>query len=451
MFKKKKVDNKKIIESRRLIKEAQETIKLEKINIKKSKREEFRKTKFYKFMKKTFRFINFDRVTYSFSEVLVVTFLSLLVGAFACFSVVTILSGGKNYFQTSKELSKLMEVYEIITNNYNGDIDKNALIEEAINGMLSSVGDKYTGYFDSTSTEEFNEFVTGVYEGIGCKITNYEDKIKVVEVFDNGPSFKAGLLPDDLITSVDNQDVKGMTVEEVSNYIKGKKESSIDVVVLRGENEVKLTIIRGKVDTPVVTSKTFLHNGKLVGYLGISMFSLSSATQFSESLKKLEETEIDSLIIDVRGNNGGYLANVTKIVSELLPKGKVVYQVEKNEVKEKIYDKDDISRDYPIAVLINGSSASASEILAAAIKESYGGYVVGTTTYGKGTVQQTKKLSDGTMIKFTVENWLTPNGNWINDVGIEPTHYVKMEESYYKNPVDEADMQLQKALELVSE
>ena len=451
MFKKKKVDNKKIIESRRLIKEAQETIRLEKINIKKNKREEFRKTKFYKFLKKTFRFINFDKVTYSFSEVLVVTVLSLLVGAFACFSAVTILSGGKNYFQTSKELSKLIEVYEIITNNYNGDIDKNTLIEDAINGMLSSVGDEYTGYFDSTSTEEFNELVTGVYEGIGCKIMNYEDKIKVVEVFDNGPANKAGLLPDDLITSVDDQNVKGMTVEEVSNYIKGKKEASIDVVVLRGEKEVKLTITRGKVDTPVVTSKTFLHNGKLVGYLGISMFSLSSATQFSDSLEKLEATGIDSLIIDVRGNNGGYLTNVTKIVSELLPKGKVIYQVEKNDVKEKIYDKDDISRDYPIAVLINGSSASASEILAAAIKESYGGYVVGTTTYGKGTVQQTKQLSDGTMIKFTIENWLTPNGNWINDVGIEPTHQVKMEETYYDNPVDDNDLQLQKALELISE
>lgn len=451
MFKNKKKDNKKIIESRRLIKEAQETIRVEKINIKKNKREEFRKTKFYKFLKKTFRFINFDKDTYSFSEVLVVTVLSLLVGAFACFSVVTILSGGKNYFQTSKDLSKLMEVYEIITNNYNGDIDKNMLIDEAINGMLSSVGDEYTGYFDSSSTEDFNEFVSGVYEGIGCTIMSFEDKIKVVSVFDNGPAFKAGLLSEDLIVSVDNKEVKDMTVEEVSNYIKNKKSASIEVFVLRGEKELKLTIVRGKVDTPVITSKTFQNNGKNIGYLGISMFSLSSASQFSASLKKLEETGIDSLIIDVRGNNGGYLTNVTKIVNELLPKGKVIYQVEKNNVKEKIYDKDNVSRSYPIAVLINGSSASASEILAAAIKESYGGYVVGTTTYGKGTVQQTKQLSDGTMIKFTVENWLTPNGNWINDVGVEPTHYVKMEESYYDNPIDEADMQLQKALELVSE
>lgn len=451
MFKNKKKDNKKILESKRLIKEAQETIRLEKINIKKSKREEFRKTKFYKFLKNTFKFINFDKDTYSFSEVLVVTVLSLLVGAFASFSVLIMVTGGKTYFKTSKELSKFMEVYKIITENYNGNVDKDELIEEAINGMLSSVGDEYTGYFDSETTDEFNELVTGVYEGIGCTITSFENKVKVVEVFENGPAFKAGLQAGDLITFVDNQDVSKMTLDEVSGYIKNKKEASVDVIVLRENKELNLKITRGKVDTPVVTSKTFELNGKKIGYLGISMFSSTSATQFSEKLKKLEENGIDSLIIDVRGNNGGYLSNVTTILNSLLPKGKVIYQMEKNDVKEKTFDKTDESREYPIVVLTNGYSASASEILAAAIKESYGGYVVGTTTYGKGTVQQTKVLSDGTMIKFTVENWLTPDGNWINDVGIKPTHEIKMSESYYDNPKDENDLQLQKALELVSE
>lgn len=451
MFKNKKKDNRKIIESRRLIKEAQETIRLEKINIKKSKKEEFRKTKFYKFLKKIFKFINFDKDTYSFSEVLIVTVLSLLVGAFASFSAIIIVTGGKSYFNSSKELSKFIEVYDIITENYNGDVDKKILIEEAINGMLSSVGDEYTGYFDSENTENFNELVTGVYEGIGCTITSFEDKVKVVEVFDNGPAFKAGLLSNDLIVSVDNKNVSDMTLDEVSSYIKNKKEASVEVVVLRGDAEVNLKIVRGKVDTPVVTSKTFDIDSKKIGYLGISMFSSSSANQFSEKLSKLEKDGINGLIIDVRGNNGGYLSDVTTIMNELLPKGSVIYQIEKNGVKEKTFDKTDGSKDYPIVVLTNGTSASASEILAAAIKESYGGYVVGTTTYGKGTVQQTKILSDGTMLKFTVENWLTPEGNWINDVGIKPTHEVKMDESYYDNPVDENDTQLQKALELVNE
>ena len=451
MFKKNKDDNKKILESRRLIKEAQETIRLEKMNIKKSKREDFKKTKFYKFMKKTFKFINFEKNTYSFSEVLVVTVLSLLVGAFACLSVISIAFDGGKYLRSSKELSKLIEVYETITNNFNGGVDKKELIDSAINGMMTSIGDEYTGYFDSSSTEDFNELVTGVYEGIGCSITTFEDKIKVMEVFENGPAYKGGLKVGDLITSVDDQSVKSMTVEEVSNYIKTKKDATVSMSVLRGEETLTLTIVRGKVDTPVVTTKTFEVNGKKVGYLGISMFSLSSATQFTNGLNKLETTGIDSLIIDVRGNTGGYLTNVTKIINGLLPKGKVIYQTERNGVKQEFLDKDDVSRSYPIAVLINGSSASASEILAAAIKESYGGYVVGTTTYGKGTVQQTKVLSDGTMIKFTVENWLTPDGNWINDLGVSPTHEVKMDDAYYSDPIDEKDTQLQKALELVSE
>lgn len=450
MFKRKKTDNKRILESKRLIKEAQEKIKIEKLNIKKSKREEFKKTRFYKFLKKTFKFINFDKDTYKFSEVLIITVLSLLIGAFSCFSVFTIIFGGRSYFRYSKELSKFIEVYEIITENYNGSVDKNELIDSAINGLISSVGDEYTGYYDSESKEDFDSSVNGVYEGIGCSIMSSEDKMIIVEVFENGPADKAGLMSDDVIKTVDDQHVDNMTLEEISDYIKTKESPVISMVVLRDGKEVKLKITRGNVETPVVTSKTFTANDKKVGYLGISMFSLTASKQFESKLKKLESENIDSLIIDVRGNSGGYLTSVTSIVSQLLPVGKTIYQIEKGDVKDSFVDKTLSKKSYPIAVLVNGSSASASEILAAAIKESYGGFVVGTTTYGKGTVQQTKTLSDGTMIKLTVENWLTPLGNWVNDVGIEPTHQVNMENIYYENPIDENDNQLQKAIELVS-
>jgi len=450
MFKHKKIENKKILESKKLIREAKEKIRLEKLNIKKSKKEEFKKTKFYKFLKRTFKFINFDKDTYSFSEVLIITVLSLLVGAFSCFSVFTIISGGKNYLKSSRELSKFIEVYEIITENYNGNIDKELLVEDAINGMMSSLGDEYTGYYDSDSKQDFDSSVNGVYEGIGCTITLTDGQLKIVEVFENGPSYKAGLLPNDVIISVDDKSVEKMSLDDVSSYIKNKESSTVNMVVLRDKKEITLKITRGSVETPVVTSKTYDVNNKKVGYLGISMFSLTASKQFESKLKKLEKEDIDSLIIDVRGNNGGYLSAVTNIVSQLLPIGKTIYQIEKNNNKESFVDKTLGKKTYPIAVLVNGSSASASEILAASIKESYGGYVVGTTTYGKGTVQQTKTLSDGTMIKVTVENWLTPQGNWVNDVGIEPTHQVNMEDIYYDEPVAANDTQLQKALELVS-
>ena len=165
----------------------------------------------------------------------------------------------------------------------------------------------------------------------------------------------------------------------------------------------------------------------------------------------MEEDGIESLVIDVRDNNGGYLTTVTDIANYLLPKGEVIYQVQDNNKKRKVTkDKTATKRDYPIAILTNNGSASASEILAAVIKESYNGYVVGEKTYGKGTVQQVRKLKDGSMIKYTVENWLTPDGNWINNVGITPTDEIALTEEYFKNPSDESDNQLQKALELVS-
>ena len=445
----KKVD-KKILQSKKVIEEAKEKIKLEKKNIRARKREEFKKTKFYKFLSNTFSFIKVEKDTYSFSEVLVVTIFSLLVGAFACLSVFAVLSGGRDYFKLSRELSKFVEVYDTLVDNYNGEIDKDKLIDEAIDGMISSVGDNYTSYVDAEGSDEFDELVGGVYEGIGCTIQLQESGIKVIEVFDDSPAEKAGLKVDDIILKVDEKDATKMSSDEIANYIKNKESAEIDMVVLRDEKEVQITLTRGEVETPVVNSAIYEKNGKKVGYLSISIFSSVSSKQFKIKLEELEKDGIDSLVIDVRSNNGGYLSEVTDIASQLLSKGDIIYQVEKDDKKETTKDKTSTKREYPVAVLVNQSSASASEILAAAIKESYGGYVVGTVTYGKGTVQQTKKLSDGSMIKYTIENWLTPDGNWINEVGIEPTHEVELSEEYYSNPTVENDNQLQKALELVS-
>lgn len=442
---------KKNLESKKIIKEAKEKIKLEKRNIKERKKEQFRKTKFYKIFSRLFSFIRVDRDTYNFSEVLVITLSSLVIGAFSCFSVMTIISGGRNYFKLSKELEKFVEVYDTIVENYNGELDKDALIDNAIDGMVSSVGDVYTSYVDSEGTDEFNKLVGGTYEGIGCTIQLQEVGIVVMEVFANSPSVKAGLQAGDVVLKIDGQDVKKMNTEELANYIKTKSSSKIEMTVLRGEKKLDLTLERDKVETPVVNSAIYTENGKTVGYLSISMFTSSAAKQFKDKLEDLEAKGIKGLVIDVRNNSGGYLTTVTDIVSELLPKGKVIYQVEKNGKREFTKDKTNAHREYPIVVLANESSASASEILAAAIKESYGGYLVGTKTYGKGTVQQTKELSDGSMIKYTVENWLTPDGHWINEKGVEPTNDVKLTDVYYNNPVIENDSQLQKGLELASQ
>lgn len=448
---KNKIFNKKISESKKKIKEEKEKIKIEKRNIKKNKREKFYNSKFGKGVKKVVSFLRVDRECYSFSEIFIVTIISLLVGAFSCFSVFIVITGGKNYFVLSKDLNKFVEVYETIANNYYDDVDKEKLIEEAINGMVSSVGDVYTSYVDTENTLEFDELVSGTYEGIGCTIQLTENGIVVIEVYDDSPADKAGLKEGDIVLKANDKDAKEMSANELSNYIKNESDSKIKLVVLRGEEEKELTLTRGTVETPVVNSAIYEKNGKKVGYLSISMFTSVAAKQFSNKLDSLEDEGIDSLIIDVRDNNGGYLTTVTDIVSELLPKGKVIYQIKKDDDIDSTKDKTYANKDYPIAVLVNGGSASASEILAAAIKESYDGYVVGTKTYGKGTVQQTRKLSDGSMIKYTIENWLSPDGNWIDGVGVEPTDEVQLSEEFYNNPIVENDSQLQKALELVSE
>lgn len=443
-------NNKKILESKRIIKEEKKKINLIKKNLRKEKKNKFKKTKFGKFIFRLGSIFSDDKNNYSFSEVFVVTLVSLIIGAFACFSVLTIFTGGRNYFKLSKELSKFYDAYDTITDNYYGDISKEELVDSAISGMVSSVGDIYTSYSDTDTTSKFDEMVNGTYEGIGCVIQQSETDMKIITVYDNSPAEKAGLKVDDKIIKVDDIDISTTTASKLGDYIKSEANDKITMTIIRGEEEKVVTLSREKIEIPVVNAKTFESNGKKIGYLQISIFSSVANKQFKENLEKLEKDGIDGLIIDVRNNNGGYLTTVTDITSSLLPKGKIIYQIQKDDKKVATKDKTSTKREYPIAVLVNGGSASASEILAGAIKESYKGYVVGTKTYGKGTVQQVKKLSDGSMIKYTVENWLTPDGNWINEKGIEPTNIVDMDSTYYENPSDENDNQLQKALQLVS-
>ena len=448
-------DNKKILEYKKIIKEQKKKIKLEKRTIRRKRRENFKKSKFGKtwlgkLLTKIF-FIFSDKDNYSFSELFATTIVSLILGFFACFSVVMIISGGRNYFWVGKELGKFYDVYQILVNNYNGDIDNDKLIDEAISGMVSSVGDVYTSYNDVEVADAFDQMVSGTYEGIGCTIQQTEKGISVVEVYDGSPAKKAGIKVGDIIKSVDDKDASELGSLALSNYIKTEAKAKVKMVIVSDEKEQTLTLKRATIEIPSIVKKTFTKNDKKIGYLGITLFSSVSAKQFSRELAELEKENIDALVIDVRGNNGGYLTSVTDIASDLLPKGKVIYQTQKNDEKTATKDKTSAKREYPIAILADGNSASASEILVGSIKESYKGYVVGTKTYGKGTVQQVKKLSDGSMIKYTVENWLTPDGNWIDQVGIEPTDEVQLGEEYFKNPSDDTDNQLQKALELVSQ
>lgn len=391
-----------------------------------------------------------EKESYSFDEVFSITIFSLLLGVLACFSILTILNKGKNYFVLSKELAKFVDAYDAIVNNYYKEVDKDKLVESAINGMVSSVGDEYTSYSDKDVTDNFNEAVNGKYMGIGALIMKSENDLVIYKVFEDSPSYKAGLKDGDIILKLDDKDTKDMSVNDIASIVKNDDNKEVKLLIKRGEENLDITIVKDMVELPVVSGKVINHNDKKIGYISLSIFSSVASEQFNKQLVKLEKERISGLVIDVRGNSGGYLTTVTDIASYFLKKGDIIYKLEVNDKVTVRKDKTKESRDYPVAVLIDKSSASASEILASSIKESYNGYVVGTNSYGKGTVQQTLVLSDGSMIKYTIEKWLTPLGNWINEEGVVPTNYVELSSEYLNNPVFENDNQLNAALELVS-
>lgn len=433
-----------IVKQKEKIKDIKDKLKNEKDKLKKLNKKN-KSNKILNMLKKD------ENDTYKFKEVLVIMLFSLALGFFTCFSIITIFNGGKSYFTVSKDLNKFIDAYYTIIDNYYGDLDKEDLVNSAIEGMVGSVGDVYTNYSDSDTTTSFLETVEGTYEGIGCTIAQKQTgEIVIIDMFDDGPSAKAGLMIDDIILKVDDVDAEGKTTTELSDYIKNSKNKNITITVLRGNEEKEINVVRDKVEVPTVTSQVLEKNNKKIGYLNISIFSSVTDKQFNTELQKLQKENIEGLIIDVRGNGGGYLSSVTNILNRILEKDKVIYQLKSKDKVEKKKDTTKECLNIPIAVLTNTGSASASEILASAIKESYGGYVVGTNTYGKGTVQQTMQLTDGSMIKYTVQNWLTPNGNWVNEVGLEPTDFVELSDEYYNNPTIDNDNQLQTALTLLS-
>ena len=394
------------------------------------------------------------KVGFNYLEVILIMIITLIIGGF--------LGGFVNQFVTkptkqesstvSDEFQEFLNTYEDIKENYYEEIDEGEMLNAGIKGMIDYLGDKYSVYMDEEETEEFNEQVEGKYVGIGTEIMQLEDgSVVVSNPFEGSPAAKAGLQAGDVIIRVNDTNVTGKTSSEVSNLIKKSADSTVNITVRRDDEEKTFTIERETIEIESVDSSVFDVNDKKVGYIYISIFAANTYQQFEQALEDLEKDGIDSLVIDVRSNSGGYLDCVTEIASLFLGKGKVIYQLDTKGIVEKIYDETKTKRDYPIAVLINSSSASASEILAASLKESYGAEVVGVNSYGKGTVQRAYQLENGATVKYTIQKWLTPDGNWINEVGVEPTLRVEMNVDYYQNPSDETDNQLQEALKKVAE
>lgn len=353
---------------------------------------------------------------------------------------------------SANEIAEFKEVYDLIGDSYYKDVDKSKMIDGAINGMLSSLEDPHTSYFNKAETDNFNEVMNGSYEGIGAEISiDNNENIFILSVFKNSPAKESGLMNGDIILEVNGKSSKGLTTTEVVSIIKDPNEPIAKIKVKRNAEELTFNVEKRIVVIESVESEVINYNNKKIGYIIVNNFANNTYEQFRSNLEELEKDNIKGLVIDVRGNTGGYLHSVTDMINMFLPKDKIIYQIADKKTTYKFTSTTDESRNYPIAVLVNKASASASEILAISLKEAYGAYVVGTNTYGKGTVQTTKDLSSGSMIKYTIQKWLSPKGNWVNDVGVEPTHEVELSEEFINNPIRENDNQLNKALKLISE
>lgn len=345
-----------------------------------------------------------------------------------------------------KKFNSLYETYETLKNEYYKDLDDEELIEGAINGMLESTDDKHTMFFNKKEKESFKTSLSSSYYGIGAQVIKDGEDTIIFRIFDDSPAKKAGLKPGDIISKVDGEDVKGQELSDVVAKLKSDKKKTADVVIVRDGKEIKITLEKAIIDLPSISTDMFDDH---IGYIYVSIFGENTDKEFSKALEELKEKGIDELIIDLRDNSGGYLSTVTNMLDEFVDKDTVIYQIKEKDKIDKYTALTNEKLNYKVVILVNGESASASEIMASALKEQYGATLVGTKTFGKGTVQQMKELSNGTLIKYTIEEWLTSNGNSIEKEGITPDVEIELNEEYYNDMSDESDNQLQKALELL--
>lgn len=378
-------------------------------------------------------------------EVMIIVLITILFGIVAGYALSLTKTVG---VEVSEEVQEIITTYENIIENYYGEVSEDELLDAAISGMVGTLDDPYSVFMTKDDAIIFNESVDGSFTGIGITVEWKDGKFKIINILSDTPAEKAKLQVDDYIIKVDDEPVDNFSLNELSEKIRGKKNNKIKLAVLRDDKEVEVTLKRAIVEVASVSSRVVSGN---IGVIKIDTFALNTAEQFEKQLKSLENKKIKSLIIDVRNNPGGRLGEVSEIMDLFLDKKKVIYQIESKSQKEKIYTKDSIKRSYPVVVLVDYTSASASEILAASFKDNYkNATLVGTITYGKGTVQKAIKLSSGAIVKYTTQKWLTPNGVWINEVGLTPDVLLEIGDKYSNEPSDENDLQLQKAIEILS-
>lgn len=348
--------------------------------------------------------------------------------------------------------AKIRQIEEMLDTYYVEDYDKELAEELMYTGLVAGVGDPYTYYLSADSLAEQVEKNSGHFVGIGVEIYAGDDGYIVVSsVTPGGPAEAAGILAEDKITEVDGESITGKTAADVSALVKGEEGTDVTLTIFRESTGEVLekTVTRQDIQVQTVSWRMMDDN---IGYISIMNFRENTYNQFKEALDTLEAEGMEKLVLDLRNNTGGLVKSAHEIGEELLPEGIMVYTMDKEGNREDTLC-DDVYNDVPMVVLVNGNSASAAEILAGAIQDTGRGELIGTTTFGKGLVQRLFTLPDGSGLNVTIQKYYTPNGTSIHGVGITPDYEVELPEEYAQqtNIPAEADTQLQKAVEVLSE
>ena len=374
--------------------------------------------------------------------------------------VVALASGGVKLVQQrqyngvlsdSSHVQKIEYLEKMIDQEYLGEVDNDEMAEGVYAGLVYGLGDVYSRYYTADEYAQETASTDGAYAGIGVSIQkNKNGGVQIAECYEGGPGADAGLQTGDVITAINDTDVTDMELSDVVSLIRENKDKTIVLTVFR-ENEEKsreISVDVTDVELPSVFGEML---DKKTGYIQITQFTGVTPQQYKDMFTELKDKGMERLVIDLRDNPGGLLTSVCDILREILPEGLIVYTEDKYGNREEETCDGKHQLDMPLAVLVNENSASASEIFAGAVQDHGVGTIVGTTTYGKGVVQELRQLSDGSAVKLTVSNYYTPNGNSINKVGIKPDVEVKLaSELLNKDEIThEEDNQLQKALDVI--
>lgn len=345
-----------------------------------------------------------------------------------------------NYRLMKEKYGKLAELEQYIQDKYYVPIEEGKLMEGVYKGLFWGIGDPYSAYL---TEQEYNDIMistTGEYQGIGVTIAPDDNGlINVVSPIDGSPAEKAGIETGDKIISVGGKTYDGSSIDQAVAAMRGKPGTKVDLVVLRGENEMEFSITRANIVMQSVRSEVLPDN---IGYIRISSFEEKTAEDFKSQLRDMEVKRVKGLVIDLRDNGGGLVESSVQIADMLIDEGVVTYTEDRKGEKE-YYKSKAGKTDLPYVILVNGGTASASEILTAAVKDHKSGKIVGTNTYGKGIIQSIEQLSNGDAVKLTIMQYFSPGGSVIHKVGIKPDVEVEA------LATDTADKQLEKAVELL--